>query len=155
MLSYSVTVVTKYPDGWLLLIYKVPHEPSANRVSTWRKLKRLGAILLHDAAWVLPSTPRTREQLQWLASDIRDLGGDAYVWQGSLSLDGQEAALERQFLAQVDPLYADILAGLEQPDADLAMLSRRYQQARAQDYFSSPLGQRARDALLAAKGADR
>lgn len=153
-LSYDVTMVTHWEAGWLLLIYKVPHEPSANRVSTWRKLKRLGAILLHDAAWVLPNTPRTREQLQWLASDIRDLGGEAFVWQGAPSLDGQEGVLKRQFLAQVDALYTEILASLEQPDPDLAVLSRRYQQARAQDYFNSPLSQRARAALLEARGAE-
>jgi ChrB-like protein len=149
---HDVAVDTQSDAGWLLLIYKVPHEPSANRVSTWRKLKRLGAILLHDAAWVLPSTPRTREQLQWLASDIRDLGGEAFVWRGEPSLDGQEGALQAQFLAQVDARYTEILTALEQPDPDLAVLSRRYQQARAQDFFNSPLGQRARAALLAAGG---
>jgi len=33
---------------WLLLHYKLPTKPSALRVYTWRKLRRLGAILLHD-----------------------------------------------------------------------------------------------------------
>jgi hypothetical protein len=147
-------VVTDSASRWLLLVYTVPREPSANRVSTWRKLKRLGAILLHDAVWALPNAPRTGEQFQWLASDIRDLGGEALVWQGSLSLDGQDAALEQQFRAQAEALYAEILSGLEQPNPDLAMLSRRYQQARAQDYFNSPLGQQAREALLASPEAD-
>ena len=147
-------MVTHGPGRWLLLVYTVPREPSANRVSVWRKLKRLGALLLHDAVWVLPSTPRTAEQLQWLASDIRDLGGEALVWRGLLCLDGQDRALEEQFLARVDALYAEILAALAQPEPDLALLSRRYQQARAQDFFNSPLGQRAREALLAARGAD-
>ncbi|MGH2524049.1 MAG: Chromate resistance protein ChrB, partial [Anaerolineales bacterium] len=27
----------------------------------WRKLKRLGALLLHDAVWLLPPTPYTLE----------------------------------------------------------------------------------------------
>src|SRR5215213_12001994 len=56
---YYVTVVTNSAGRWLLLIYTVPREPSANRVSIWRKLRRLGAILLHDAVWVLPRSPRT------------------------------------------------------------------------------------------------
>ncbi len=131
-----------------MLVYKVPHEPSANRVSTWRKLKRLGAVLLHDAVWVLPSLPRTREQFQWLASDIRDLGGEAFVWHASLAADGQDGLLVRQFLAQVDAHYEEILAALERPDTDLAALSRRYQQVRLQDYFHSPLGNRVRETLL-------
>ena len=145
-------MVTTSVGRWLLLVYKVPHEPSANRVSTWRKLKRLGAILLHDAVWVLPSSPRTAEQLQWLASDIRDLGGEAFVWHASLASDGHDEALVRQFTAQVEALYSDILAGLAGVDPDLATLSRRYQQARLQDYFRSPLGERVREALLSAGG---
>jgi len=39
-------------DGWIVLTYRVPREPSANRVYVWRKLKQLGAIALQDAAWV-------------------------------------------------------------------------------------------------------
>jgi hypothetical protein len=136
----------------LLLVYTVPREPTANRVSIWRKLKRLGAMLVHDAVWILPNSARTSEQLQWLASDIRDLSGEALVWQGSLSLDGQDEALKRKFLALVDTRYAEILTALEQPDADPTVLSRRYQQAKAQDYFNSPLGQQVREALLKASG---
>ena len=67
-------MVTDPADSWLLLIYSVPPEPSANRVSIWRKLKRLGARLPHDAVWVLPYATRTTAQLQWLASDIRGTG---------------------------------------------------------------------------------
>jgi hypothetical protein len=44
------------------------------------------------------------------------------------------------------------LAELERPEADLAALSKRYQQARVQDYFRSPTGERARQALLSAGG---
>ena len=45
---------------WLMLIYSVPRHPSASRLYVWRKLKRLGAIMLQDAVWVLPLTHRTR-----------------------------------------------------------------------------------------------
>jgi len=60
---------------WLLLHYKLPTKPSALRVYTWRKLKRLGAVLLHDAVWVLPDLPRTAEQVQWLTAEIEEMGG--------------------------------------------------------------------------------
>ncbi|MBA2465048.1 MAG: ChrB protein [Nocardioidaceae bacterium] len=137
---------------WLLFLYKVPPEPTANRVSIWRKLKRLGAILLHDAVWVLPPSPRTLEEFQWLAADIRDRGGDAMLWEASLCLDGQDDELVRQFLADVDSAYTEVLADLERPDPDLVVLSKRYQQARLRDYFRSPLGERVRSALLSAGG---
>jgi hypothetical protein len=145
-------MVTKSLRRWLLLLYKVPPEPTANRVAIWRKLKRLGAVLLHDAVWVLPPSPRTLEELQWLAADIRERGGDAMLWEASLCQDGQDDELVRQFLIEVDSIYAEVLADLERPDADLVALSKRYQQARLRDYFRSPLGQRARTVLLSAGG---
>src|SRR5829696_8821454 len=90
---YDVTVDTTSGGTWLLLLYKVPPEPTANRVSVWRKLKRLGAILLHDAVWVLPPSPRTREELQWLTAEIRERGGDALLWEASLCLNGRDDQL--------------------------------------------------------------
>ncbi len=145
-------MVTESPRRWLLLLYKVPPEPTANRVTVWRKLKRLGALLLHDAVWILPPSPRTLEELQWLAADIHERGGDAMLWEASLCLDDRDKELVRQFLAEVDSAYTDILADLGQADADLAALSKRYQQARLRDYFRSPLGERVRAALLSAGG---
>jgi len=139
---------------WVLLHYKIPREPSAPRVYVWRKLKRLGALLLQDAVWVLPATPHTREDFQWLAMEIIEQGADATVWEAGLLLAGQAETLVRQFLAQVEVEYRALLAGLEGADPDLATLSRRYQQAQGQDYFHSDLGQRVRATLLAA-GGDR
>ena len=143
-------MVTSSPASWVLLTYRVAREPSAGRVAVWRKLKRLGALLVHDSVWVLPATPRTGEQLQWLAAEIRELGGDAWLWHASLAPGGQHDLLVGQFREQADAIYGEILAALGRPGADLAALSKRYQQARALDYFNSPLGARAREALLSA-----
>jgi hypothetical protein len=141
-------VVTPDTDRWALLTYRVARDPSAARVAVWRKLKRLGAVLVHDSIWVLPATPRTSEQLQWLATEIHELGGDAWLWHASIAPGGQKEALVGQFLEQVDVVYREILAALRAPEADLAALSKRFQQARALDYFNSPLGAQARHALL-------
>lgn len=138
--------------SWLLLVYKVPPEPTARRVYVWRKLKRLGAILLHDAVWVLPPTPYTREQLQWLATEIVEMSGQALVWEAQLVLPEKDETLVAQFGAQVDGGYHEILSALENTDADLSALSRQYQQVKAYDYFSSALGPRVREALVVAKG---
>ena len=142
------------PQGtsWVLLVYKIPREPTASRATVWRKLKRLGALLLHDAVWVLPATPWTREQFQWLAVEIGELGGEAHLWESRLLLNGQEEVLIQQFQARVDAAYQEILDELEQEDADLVALSRTYQQVRAQDYFHSALGQQVRTRLMSARG---
>lgn len=140
--------------SWVLLVYKVPREPTALRATVWRRLKRLGALLLHDAVWVLPATPWTREQVQWLAVEITELGGEVYLWESRLLLNGQEDTVIYQFLEKVETIYRDILTELEQEDADLVALSRKYQQARTQDYFQSALGPQVRDRLLAARGGN-
>jgi hypothetical protein len=142
------------PQGmsWVLLVYRIPREPTASRAAVWRKLKRLGALLLHDAVWVLPATPWTREQFQWLAVEIGELGGEAHLWESRLLLNGQEDALVRQFQARVDAIYQEILDDLERDAADLVALSRKYQQVRAQDYFHSELGKHVRARLMSARG---
>ena len=137
---------------WVLLVYKIPREPTSSRATVWRKLKRLGALLLHDAVWVLPATPWTREQFQWLAVEIGELEGEAYLWESHLLLNGQADALVQQFQARVDAVYQEILDEVELNEADLVALSRKYQQVRAQDYFHSGLGIYVRERLMSARG---
>lgn len=138
--------------SWVLLVYKIPRDPTSSRAMIWRKLKRLGALLLHDAVWVLPATPWTCEQFQWLAVEIGELEGEAYLWKSHLLLNGQSDALAQQFQARVDAVYQEILNEMEREDADLVALSRKYQQVRAQDYFHSALGLHVRERLMSARG---
>jgi hypothetical protein len=137
---------------WMLLVYKVPREPTSNRAYVWRKLKRLGALLLHDAVWVLPATPWTREQFQWLAVEITELEGEALLWESRLVLNGQEDALVQQFQARADTAYQEILTELEQENADVIALSRKYQQVKMHDYFQTERGKLVRTRLLSARG---
>lgn len=139
-------------NHWLILQYKIPANPSAPRVYIWRKLKRVGALLILDTVWVLPDTPRTLEQFQWLAAEIVELGGEALLWQGHPALNGPGDDLRQQFLAQADEAYTDILKQLQLHDANLELLSRQYQQVKSRDYFSSDLGAQVREQLLAHRG---
>lgn len=141
--------------AWLLLIYKVPNEPSARRVYVWRKLKGMGAILLQDSAWVLPVTVQTREKMMWLATEIKEMeGGSATLWEAQVVFTGQDENLIQQFSAQVDEVYTEILTWLEQEDADIAALSKQYQQAKGWDYFQSTLAEQVREALLRRRGGN-
>lgn len=134
---------------WLLLVYRIPREPTAGRVFIWRKLKQLGAIALQDAIWVLPSTSRTQEQFQWLAAEISELKGDSLLWEAEQLYATDADALQRQFTESLEREYREILAALKKKGRDLAVLSKRYQQAQARDYFGSTLGRQVRDKLLA------
>jgi len=148
----NVTIVTYMMTDWLLLHYKLPSKPSALRVYIWRKLKRLGAILLQEAVWVLPDNPRTSEQIQWLAAEIQEMGGDAYYWRANTILGEQEQSLVQQFNEQVDMVYSDLLKRIEKPRADLSELSKQYQQVASQDFFKSKLGMLVREKLTSKRG---
>jgi hypothetical protein len=55
---------------WVLLVYRLPREPSRHRVAVWRKLRDLGAHYLQDGV-ALPEDAVTREQLEWLQLRVR------------------------------------------------------------------------------------
>lgn len=137
---------------WLLLTYKIPREPTAGRVYVWRKLKQLGAIAVQDAVWLLPATPRTREQFQWLAAEITELGGEASLFASQAMLNRQHESLREQFEAPVRDAFNEILTALKRRKPDLAALSKRFQQVKAHDYFRCPVGEQVRRKLLSAQG---
>ena len=139
-------------SDWLLLTYKVPREPTSSRVYVWRKLKHVGALLLHDSVWILPANPRTQEQLQWLAGEIDELGGEAILVVAKLLTPGQHSQLTKRFQERADVVYRKVLNGLKKKKRDLLALGRLFQHAQTLDFFQSELVGRTRKALLAAQG---
>ena len=137
---------------WLILTYTLPTEPSALRVGVWRKLKRTGALLHQDALWILPANPRTREQFQWLAAEIAELGGQVSFWEASLEMGIDEQTLIQQFQEQVETGYQSLLKQMENGADDLETIARQYQQWLSKDYFHSETGKRLRQKLLEARG---
>jgi hypothetical protein len=137
---------------WLLLVYRIPREPTAARVFVWRKLKQLGAVALQDAVWVLPHTARTQEQFQWLVAEITELSGEAILWKADQLVATNPDLLREQFAKPVEAEYREILAALKKKGRDLAALSKRFQEVHAKDYFASDLGRQTREKLLAAGG---
>lgn len=139
---------------WLLLVYRIPREPTASRVYVWRKLKQLGAISPQDAIWALPATPRTREQFQWLASEIVELQGEASLFLSEVVFASKGPPLREQFEAPARAAYQEILAALKRRKPDLAALSKKYQQTKEQDYFHCELEEQVRKKLLAMSGGE-
>ncbi len=139
---------------WILLTYKLPSEPSASRVGIWRKLKRLGAVLLHDTVWVLPATARNREQFQWLAAEVHELGGDALPWQANALLPTQEERLVQQFFAQVEPTYREILAAVGRTRSGCGRAGPALPAGHAAGPVRVAAGAQVRTGLLAAREGD-
>ena len=67
---------------WLLLIYQLPSRHSPARVKVWRRLQRIGAVLLKNSAWAMPESDEAREDLEWLKAEIVASGGEAMVLVG-------------------------------------------------------------------------
>ena len=65
--------------GWLLFLYRIPSEPSAPRVATWRALKRLDGGYLQDGVYLARATDVNADALRTLAHDVRLAGGEATV----------------------------------------------------------------------------
>ena len=137
---------------WLLLHYKLPNKPTALRVYIWRKMKRIGAILLHDSVWILPDLPRTAEQIQWLTAEIQEMGGEAHSWRATALLGKNDDAIKQQFTEQVDAAYSELLKKIKMSKSDLQEISRQYQQIAVQDFFHSKLGQEVRKKLTFKRG---
>jgi hypothetical protein len=138
--------------SWLILTYTLPTEPSALRVGIWRKLKRTGAFLHQDAIWILPANVRTREQFQWLAAEIAELGGQVSFWEAQLVMGMAEETLIQQFQEQVEAVYQFLLEQLDKGTEDIETIVRQYQQSLSKDYFHSETGKRLRQKLLEARG---
>jgi hypothetical protein len=96
------------PLPWILLSSRVPRAPTRLRLAIWRRLRRLGAVLVHDAVWMLPAEAETREAFEWLAEEIDEQGGTAWVWEAAgLSPDQDREAVEL-FRRDADARYSEI-----------------------------------------------
>lgn len=141
---------------WVLLSSRVPREPSRLRLTAWRRLRRLGAVLLHEAIWVLPADQRTRESFEWLADEIVEQGGTAYLWEAESLAPAQDRELVERFRSEADGRYraiaiaaADALRAatrlslrgntqLTQPLRRLRVLERTLRLERRRDWFRAP-----------------
>ena len=64
---------------WLVLIWRLPTGVSTPRVTAWRRLRRIGAVPLTPGAAIVSYSEDLHEQMDWIAEDIADWGGDAWV----------------------------------------------------------------------------
>jgi hypothetical protein len=94
--------------SWVLLSSRLPRVPTRLRLAVWRRLRRAGAILLHDAVWVLPADPATREAVEWLAQEIEEQGGTAFAWEAASLGREQDRDLMRRFREEADGRYQEI-----------------------------------------------
>jgi hypothetical protein len=151
------------PSGhtsWVLLAYRLPREPSTPRSGLWRKLRRLGAAQVLDGLAALPLDARNREQLEWLADEVVEAGGEATIWVGELTSAAQERELARSMAEAVAADYRTLIADAEAARLEppgrrrrtLGRLRRELRRIRSRDYFPArerELAQQAVEELVA------
>ena len=141
----------------MLLSYRLPREPSSPRITLWRKLKRLGVVQLLDGLVALPLDSRNREQLEWLADEVVEAGGDAMIWIGEVGSAAQERAIAHQMAAVVSADYRRLIADAHtasgsapgQRRRTLGRLRRELRRIRSRDYFPPPEREHAHRAVEA------
>ena len=127
----------------MLLAYRLPRDPSTPRSALWRKLRRLGAAQVLDGLAALPLDARNREQLEWLADEVIEAGGEATIWVGELTSAAQERELATRMAEAVAAEYRALIADATAARAErpgprrrtLGRLRRELRRIRARDHF--------------------
>ena len=110
---------------WLVFIHQLPPHPSKLRVSTWRRLRQLGALPLKQAVYVLPDTPDTREDFEWLKAEVGYAGGDASVFVADQLDRWSDDALIDEFRQASQKGYQALGADIEKALMRLARSRRK------------------------------
>ena len=158
--------VTGESSGWLVLIYRVPSEPTRLRAAVWRRLKSLGAIYLQNSAAALPASMTAERALRKLRSEILDMSGTAVLLSCAVLAGEQEVVAAFQaarddeyeeiadkcedFLGQVRKEYVAehfTYAELEENEVDLVKLRNWLAKVTERDVFGSSGRQAAEQGL--------
>ena len=155
-------------DGpiWLVLVYRVPSEPSRLRATVWRRLKTAGAVYLANSVAALPESSAAERVLRRLRAEVEDMGGSAQLLRAE-ALVGQAEVIAafntardaeytevilrcEDFLAEIDKethagkfTYAE----LEENEEDLTKLRGWLDKIRVQDTLAAARAQEAISAV--------
>lgn len=138
--------------SWLLLLFSLPTNRNTERVTVWRRLKKMGAVQIKTSTYLLPDEPAQYEQFQWLAQQIRDYGGDSTL----VRAQEIEGLTKEKVIAIFNDArakdYAELRKSLqgfigrrkkldaETAAPELQRLMRQFREIRDVDFFDSPRG---------------
>lgn len=111
---------------WLVLIYRIPSEPSSARTALWRETRRLGALSLQHAVCLFPWTEKLQNACAGLVNRIADeYGGEATLFETtSPNLAWQEKMIERWNAARREE-YEEVVDETERFHEEIARERRK------------------------------
>ncbi|WP_309239205.1 Chromate resistance protein ChrB [Streptomyces lunaelactis] len=144
---------------WLLLLIRLPAEPSRHRVAVWRELRKAGALSLGQGVWAVPDVPAFADGVDRAIALTRRAEGEAIALEAA-GRDAQDAARFQalftaarsadwaEFLADCGKFEQEIakeiriakltLAELEEEEQSLERLRRWHRDLTARDVFGAP-----------------
>ena len=146
--------------AWLVLVVRVPAEPSRHRVAVWRELRKSGAVSLAQGAWAVPDVPGFAAGISRVGELATRGGGELVVLRASGRGERDAAWLESsftelrqqewaEFVAECGKFDAEIdkelalqkltMAELEEEEQSLDRLRRWHRELAARDVFGAPL----------------
>ena len=135
-MSDSIESFTQSPR-WLLLIHQVPPKPDYARVKVRRRLQSIGAVPLKRTVYALPASDQSREDFEWLAREIADLGGEATICEGGFLEPETDARLITAQRAERSREYGEIAASAQRVSGDVDRLKRRLALVSGVDHFEA------------------
>jgi vacuolar-type H+-ATPase subunit I/STV1 len=133
---------------WIVLLFRVPAEPSRHRVAVWRELRRTGAVSVGQSAWLAPAAPAFADGIGRAVRLIEAAGGEAIVLDASGRQPAAREAEWTEFLAECGKYLGEIdkeiakakltLAELDEEEQSLERLRRWHRELRLRDVLGAP-----------------
>lgn len=110
---------------WLLLIYRLPTEPSSARTAVWREARRLGALSLQHAVCLLPLSESNRAAYARLTRRVEEYGGEATILETSSPDPIWQERIVARFNAARDEEYEEVVDETERFREEVARERRK------------------------------
>jgi vacuolar-type H+-ATPase subunit I/STV1 len=94
---------------WLLFTYWLPAEPSRKRVFVWRQLKKLGALSMEGAGWLLPKAEPIATKIEDILNSVEEMEGTANLYSVTDFSEIQEQRAIARFKQEREREYAEII----------------------------------------------
>jgi hypothetical protein len=153
---------------WTVLIVRLPADPSRHRVAVWRELRRVGALMLGQGVWAVPTTPAFTQGLDRAVRLAERGDGEVLVLDAAGRDEANSGRLEAlftaarqaewvEFVADCGKYEAELdkelrtqkltLAELDEEEQSLERLRRWYRELKVRDLFGAPLAAEAEQRL--------